>query len=84
MDDRLKQVCLYFKQDKEFVTDLPLLYTTPERSVLASVFNLSEHPTIETLLGKAVTDIEMDEALVQLKPKRSPTHCLSSKPYEYP
>ena len=71
-----------FKQDKEFVKDLPLVYTTPEKAVLASVFNISEHPTIGTLLGKAATDIDMDSALVQLKPKQSPTHCLSAKLFE--
>ena len=66
--------------------DLPILYTSPEKSVLAAVFNLSEHPTVETLLGKTASwaDIKIDGALVQMKPQRAPTQCLSSKPYEYP
>ena len=59
--------------------ELPLVFTIPGKAVLASVFNLSEHPTIEALLGKAVADIDMGEAVVQLKPKQSPTHYLSNK-----
>ena len=59
-------VCL---QDREIADVIPVHYTPPEKAVLASVFNLSEHPVITAFKQDAVSDIDIDNKEVQLKPK---------------
>ena len=66
-------VCL---QDREIADVIPVDYTTPEKAVLASVFNQSEHPLIMAFKQDAVSDVDMDNKEVQLKPMKFPNKFL--------
>ena len=51
---------------------------------MASVFNLSEHPVITAFKQDAVSDVDMDNKEVQLKPKKFPNKLLVAYQLEPP
>ena len=58
-------------QEIEIVGIVPMDYTTPDKAVLASVFNLAEHPVF-TAYNRTRTAVAMDGRTVQIKSKKWP------------
>ena len=67
-------------QELEIVGIVPMDYTTPDKAVLASVFNLSEHPVL-TAFNRTRTAVAIDGITVQIKPKKRPNIQLYIKIY---
>lgn len=79
----LEMLTFSSKKDKEIAGIAPVEFTTPDRVVLASVFNLSENPNIAALNQTADSVIKLNNKIVQIKPKKWPERHLFVRTHFY-